>query len=179
MDVEEDMGSHLTPIIVIFIGLVIVTGLLIPFLLDLTHDPSVAVGDSQTYSPTSNFDSYNVEYSYGGTLLDHSEYVINEDGSITISFTEKGKFTFEVSAQSHHPFQSVTQVYDVEVGEYSGYSEYKPLLMVIPVLLLVGLILYALGRRIGGDGGGGLDGLALSGGGIIDVSGGFRRHGSR
>lgn len=179
MEDDEGITGTITPILMVFIGMVIVSGLMIPFLLELTEDPLAVEGNTYSYSPDTNLDAV---YSYGGTLLDHSQYTLNSDGSITIELTEKGTYTFEVYATSYHPYQTAVQTFDVEVGEYSPYHDYKPLLMVIPVLLFVGLILYALGRRVGsegGEGGDGFGGMSFGGGGGRDISGGFGRSGSR
>lgn len=177
-DDTGDMRNSLTPIIMVFVGMIIVTGLLIPFLLDLTQEDPYCVGDAVSYSPTTNIPG--AVYSYGGSLLDNSEYTTDGNGTILIRFTDAGTYTFEVYAETQNPHQTAVQTYDVHVGERGQYHDYKPLLLVIPVLLFVGMIVFILGRRISGGGsGGGLDGISMGNMGTIDITGGFRRHGSR
>lgn len=166
------MQRSITPIMLTFIGMIIVGALLIPFLLDLTDEPMREVGDTYTYSPATNFED--AEFTFGGTILDHSQYTV-EDGTIRMTFTEEGTYTFTVTATTHNPYQTVTQTARIEVGEYSEYHDYKPLLLLIPTMLIVGFMLMVLGRR-GGDSDGFGD-MGYSGGG--DIAGRFGRFGGR
>lgn len=164
-----DMEKSITPIILTFIGLIIVGTLLIPFLLDLTHEPDREIGDTFTYSPRTNIEA---EFTYGGTLLEHSQYSIT-DGTIRVTFTEEGTYTLIVIATSHQPYQTAQQTITIEVGDYGQYHDTKPLLLLIPTMLFVGFMIMLLGRRKDGGGGFGDE----SGFGDGDIAGKFGRGG--
>lgn len=166
-----DMEKSITPIVLTFIGLIIVGVLLIPFLLELTHEPDIQAGDTISYSPRTSIDA---EITYGGTLLDHSTYVL-DGNKITITTVDEGTFTLVVTATTHHPEQTAVQTITVEVGEYSKYHDYKPMLLLVPTMLFVGFMLLLLGRK-GGDSGG-FGEIGYSGGG--DIAGRFGRFGGR
>lgn len=157
-----DMNKSITPIIMVFIGMIIISMLLIPFLMELTHEPDINQGSTLSYQPRTNLDA---DFTYSGTLLEHSQYTIDpETDAITITFTQEGTFTLVVTATSHNPYQTATQTIEYEVGEYGEYHDYKPLLLLVPTMLFVSFMLIVLGRRGGDSGGFGGDG-GFSGGG--------------
>ena len=166
------MNKSITPIIMVFIGMIIISMLLIPFLMELTAEADVEQGSTHTYTPETNLDA---TFSYSGTLLEHSQYVIDPvTGGITITFTQEGTYQLVVTATSHNPYQTATQTITYEVGEYGEYHDYKPLLFLVPTMLFVSFMLIVLGRRGGDSGGFGGDGGFSSGG---DISGKFGRGG--
>ena len=166
-----DMQKSINPIILAFIGMIIVGMLLIPFLLDLTHEPDINQGSTVSYQPRTNLDA---DFTYSGTLLDHSQYTIDpETDEITITFTEEGTYTLIVTATSHNPYQTATQTIEYEVGDYSEYHDYKPLLLLVPTMFLVAFMMLVLGRKSGGDGFGDDSGF----GGGSDIAGKFGRGG--
>lgn len=168
-----DVESSINPIILVFIGLIIVGSLLIPFLIDLTAEADIEPGDTWSYDPRVNIQD--AEFSYSGTLLDHAEYEIIGN-VIQITFRDEGTFDLFITAVTHDPYQTATQKITIEVGQYSQYHDYKPLLLLIPTMLFVAFIITAIGRKVGG--GGDDDGFGEAGGfGGGDIAGKFGRGG--
>lgn len=165
-----DMRSSITPIILAFVGLIVVGSVLVPLLLDLVHEPDVEPGDSVSYTPDTNIPA---TFTYSGTIFDHADCIV-QGNTIDITFRDEGIYTLVITATSQHPYQEATQTVTVEVGQYGQYHDYKPLLLLIPTMFLVGFMLLVLGRR-GGEGGEGFgveyggEGPSISG----RIGGGF------
>lgn len=167
-----DVQKSITPIILALIGLVIVGALLIPFLLDITAEPDIEPGDTWSYTPTTNLD---VDISYSGSLLEHSQYVIDPDtNGITVTFVDEGTYSLILTATTTAaPYQTATQTISIEVGEYGKYHDYKPLLLLIPTMFIVAFMMLVLNRARRGDDDG-FGGLGFGGDGS-DIAGRFGR----
>lgn len=169
---EFGMNNTITTLGLLFVGVIIVSAVLIPITIDLVggDETYFEVGSEFSYTPVTNLDD--AEFTFSGSAMD--VLTVSPDGT-TISGTldTEGIYTLIVTATTTQPTQAATQTIPIRVGEHVDYHDYKPLLFLVPTMLLVAFMMLALGRKSGGDGFGDDSGF----GGGPDIAGKFGRGG--
>lgn len=173
---ELGMNNTITTLGLLFVGVIIVSAVLIPITLDLVGggDDYYKVGSEFSYTPVANLDD--AEFTFSGSAMD--VLTLSPDGT-TVSGTldTVGSYTLVVTATTTQPTQTATQTITIRVGEgnYDEYHDYRPLLLLVPTMLIVAFMVMALGRKSGGDDGGFGDDSGFGGG--PDIAGKFGRRG--
>lgn len=146
MEIEE---GRIGAIVTLFIAFIVVSAVVIPIVLDLAFpDDSGSnvprVGEVFEYEPETNFDDAIISVS--GSAMDYGTF---RDGIVEIEWEETGEYTLIVTATTSHPYQTASQTITFNVQEAVEQTQDNYILLVIPTVLIVGLLLYAL-RRVGG-----------------------------
>lgn len=128
-------------IMTLLIGTIIVMAIFIPFVLDTVneHDPDVTVdsGGTWTYTPDA---SPSATFSISGVPMQYVEY---EAGTYRIAAPD-GDYRITIKAVSENPDQTTEETFVVRFGNQSLFDDVSPLLLIIPVMVIIGLIIFAL-----------------------------------
>lgn len=152
MGSENSMGTVVMTIMTLIIGSIIVMSIFIPFVIQITddHDPDVTVDSGGTWSYTPAADP-SVTISISGIPAQYVEY---EAGTYRIAAPD-GDYRITIKAVSENPDQTEEQTFVLRFGEHSMFDDVSPLLLIIPVMVIIGLILFALrGMGVSGQFGG-------------------------
>lgn len=135
------MNKTVTTIMTLLIGSIIVMAIFIPFVLDTVteHDADVTVdsGDTWTYTPNTNLSA---TFSLSGISEQYVEY---EGGTYRIAAPD-GDYRITIKAVSENPYQTAEQTFVLRFGDQSLFDDISPLLLIIPVMVIIGLIIFAL-----------------------------------
>lgn len=135
------MNKTVTTIMTLLIGSIIVMAIFIPFVLDTVneHDPDVTVdsGGTWSYTPVANLSA---TFSISGISAQYVEY---EAGTFSIAAPD-GDYRITIKAVSENPYQTAEQTFVLRFGEHSLFDDVSPLLLIIPVMVIIGLIIFAL-----------------------------------
>ena len=139
-------------IMTLIIGSIIVMAIFIPFVLDTVneHDPDVTVdsGSTWTYTPDANLSA---TFSISGIPMQYVEY---EGGTFRIAAPD-GDYRITIKAVSENPDQTTEETFVIRFGGHSLFDDVSPLLLVLPVMVIIGLIIFALrGMGVSGKIGG-------------------------
>lgn len=143
---EQDFtpkGVSLT-ISLALVGTIIVMCVLIPFIMDgaaYDYDTEVTEGGTWSYTPQTNIPAM---FTFSGSATDHMDW----DGT-TISITApNGYYTLNIIATSENPYQTESQSITLRFGN-NYWDDIFPLLAVLPIMLIIGIILFVLRRTAG------------------------------
>lgn len=142
-------NGKLYAIVTVFIGFIITSAVLVPIVIDMAftddmQDSDMRVGQTFTYEPEVNIPGAIISVS--GDAMDYGTF---EDGVIEIDWEETGTFTLIITATTAHPSQTATQTITFEISDKQTTD--SVILLVVPTVLIIGLMLFAL-RRVGGMG---------------------------
>lgn len=173
---ELDTG-RIYAIVTLFIGFIIVSAVAIPVTIDMaksndTADPNadMRVGDRFHYTPETTIPGVTIYTS--GSAWEYGEW---SNGEIVITWGEAGEYDLILTAVAERPHQEATQTIHFKIDEKEPQT--SVILYVIPTVLIVGLIMFAL-RKVGGIGVD-IDGDTRIGGGGDMFSGNSRGFGKR
>ena len=146
------MNKTVTTIMTLLIGSIIVMAIFIPFVLDTVteHDADVTVdsGGTWSYTPAANLSA---TFSLSGISEQYVEY---EAGTYRIAAPD-GDYRITITAVSENPYQTAEQTFVLRFGDQSLFDDVSPLLLIIPVMVIIGLIIFALrGMGVSGNIGG-------------------------
>ena len=135
------MNKTVTTIMTLLIGSIIVMAIFIPFVLDTVteHDADVTVDSGGTFSYTPNT-NLSATFSLSGIS---EQYVENEAGTYRIAAPD-GDYRITIKAVSENPYQTAEQTFVLRFGDQSLFDDVSPLLLIIPVMVIIGLIIFAL-----------------------------------
>ena len=143
---EQDFtpkGVSLT-ISLALVGTIVVMCVLIPFIMDgaaYEYDTEVTEGGTWSYTPQTNIPATIT------VTCNHPEYM-DWDGT-TISITApNGYYTLNIVATSENPYQTDSQSITLRFG-HNDWDDIFPLLAVLPIMLIIGIILFVLRRTAG------------------------------
>ena len=143
-------SGRIYAIVTVFIGFIIVASVLIPVVLDMARQndtgagTDMRVGQTFVYVPELNIPGAVISVS--GDAMDYGSF---SDGEVKIKWEDAGTYTLVITAETYHPYQTATQTITFDVGEKE--SSDNIILLVVPTVMIVGLLVYAL-RRVGGFG---------------------------
>ena len=143
-------NGRIYAIVTVFIGFIITASVLIPVVVDMASQndegsgSDMRVGQTFVYVPELNIPGAVISVS--GDAMDYGTF---ENGEVKLRWEDTGTYTLIITAETYHPYQTVTQTVTFTVGEKQ--SSDNIILFVVPTVMIVGLILYAL-RRVGGFG---------------------------
>lgn len=152
MGSENSMGKVVMTIMTLLIGTVIVMSIFIPFVLDTVneHDPDVTVDSGGTWSYTPQTD-VPATFSISGVP---EQYVQWNGNTVTIQAPD-GYYRVVIKAVSENPPQTTEEEFLIRFGDKSMFEDISPLLLIIPVMVIIGLIIFALrGMGVSGNFGG-------------------------
>lgn len=135
------INKTVTTIMTLLIGSIIVMAIFIPFVLDTVneHDPDVTVesGGTWTYTPQTNVST---TFSISGVP---EQYVQWNGNTVTIQAPD-GYYRVVIKAVSENPPQTTEEEFLIRFGDKSMFEDVSPLLLVLPVMVIIGLIIFAL-----------------------------------
>ena len=146
------MNKTVTTIMTLLIGSIIVMAIFIPFVLDTVteHDADVTVDSGGTFSYTPN-----TNLSATFILSGISEQYVEYDGGTYRIAAPDGDYRITIKAVSENPYQTAEQTFVLRFGDQSLFDDVSPLLLIIPVMVIIGLIIFALrGMGVSGKIGG-------------------------
>ena len=135
------LNKTVTTIMTLLIGSIIVMAIFIPFVLDTVtdHDADVTVDSGGTFSYTPNT-NLSATFSLSGISEQYVEY---EAGTFKIAAPD-GDYRITIKAVSENPYQTAEQTFVLRFGDQSLFDDVSPLLLIIPVMVIIGLIIFAL-----------------------------------
>ena len=135
------MNNTIMTIMTLLIGSIIVMAIFIPFVLDTVndHDPDVTVDSGSTWSYTPAADP-SATFSISGIPMQYVEF---EAGTFSIAAPD-GDYRITIKEVSENPEQTAEQTFVLRFGEHSLFDDVSPLLLIIPVMVIIGLIIFAL-----------------------------------
>ena len=135
------INKTVTTIMTLLIGSIIVMAIFIPFVLDTVteHDADVTVDSGGTFSYTPNT-NVSATFSLSGISEQYVEY---EAGTYRIAAPD-GDYRITITAVSENPYQTAEQTFVLRFGDQSLFDDVSPLLLIIPVMVIIGLIIFAL-----------------------------------
>lgn len=152
MGSENSMGKVVMTIMTLLIGSIIVMSIFIPFVLDTVneHDPDVTVDSGGTWSYTVQTDVPST-FSISGVP---EQYVQWNGNTVTIQAPD-GYYRVVIKVVSGNPPETTEEEFLIRFGDKSMFEDISPLLLILPVMVIIGLIIFALrGMGVSGKIGG-------------------------
>lgn len=173
MEEETGLSKTMTTLILLFIGVVVVSTVLIPILFEITGGDGGYVSPDEDYTFTAYANIPNAVFVFDGEAMEY--LTVSDDGKTVSGRLSEGKHTFTVTAYTFQPTQVATKTITV-ICQPNDYEDTRPILLLVPTMMIVGLIVWGLRRFTNGsfgDGGGeSHDGYSLGDSGI---AGSFKR----
>lgn len=168
MEEKTGLSKTITTLILLFIGIVVVSAVLIPILFEITGGEGEYVSPDEDYTFTAYVNLPDAVFVFEGEAMEY--LTVSEDGQTVSGRLPEGKHTFTVTAYTFQPTQVATKTITV-ICQPNNYEDSRPMLLLVPTMMIVGLIVWGIRRftndSFGDDGGGeGYGGSSLGDSGI-------------